>query len=336
MSGFSQSATQLTAALEAGLEQISNPIDVVFTQYIRYVLPLDGFVFWLRTQQTTFRGSVHLAAVTNQEEAATYAMQHVVFSTTQPIKDFDEPDPQAMWVGTFPGSGDEGAKFSFSRQGYFSPKARLYHYEGDAVNAFVANQLVDVGSQLPADTLVVSNSLPAWLAIPKYSPVWLVPNVNAQIPIFPSFLVPPNIVPPYGVVHIMPETTRAMQMAPLITTLSSHHMLTTERVRVTLYGLTNTQALDWMDLVFRYSVDTSTFGLMGEPTAVKDMKTPQPELGIIVMEKTLEFEIAYNQYAMRDTALQLILQAQAAVSTAEFVTSQERLNTTNVLVTASG
>ncbi|ECP0802337.1 hypothetical protein FYO77_25455, partial [Salmonella enterica] len=40
--------TELNAALTQGLDDISRFQVVTFTKYIRKVLPLDGFVFWVK------------------------------------------------------------------------------------------------------------------------------------------------------------------------------------------------------------------------------------------------------------------------------------------------
>ena len=312
---FSQAASSidLNPSLEAGLTEISQPIEIPFVQYVKYVLPLDGYVFWLRTQATTFKGSVHYATITNQDEAATVSVSRVVLTTSEPIAALMEIDPQTMWIGHF---GDR--KFSFSTQGFYSPNARLYHYEGDAVYSYMENMLVDVGAQLNTSTLVVSNSLPAWLAIKSYSPIWLLPP-NPAVLLYPSFLVPANVRPPYGAVHITPETTRGLQSAPLLDRNSSHYLQATETVRVTLYGLTNDQATDWLDTVLQFSLDTSVIGLMSTPFAIRDEKSVQSELNAIAMKKTIEFEISYNQQSVRNLARQLVNEASATVMLQCFV-----------------
>jgi len=40
----------------AALQLISLDQNVTFTQYVRYVLPLDGYVFWLRTASMDVSG----------------------------------------------------------------------------------------------------------------------------------------------------------------------------------------------------------------------------------------------------------------------------------------
>lgn len=308
------SGVDLNSSLEAGLQQVGQtPLDVVFTKYIRYVLPLDGYVFWLRVEAATFQGSIHYGTITTQNETESTAVSRVVFTTSQDIGHLLESSPQTTWIGEH-----GGRKFAFSSQGFYSPNAKLFHYEGNAVYPYMESQLVDLGAQLDPSTLIVNNSLPAWLAIKEYNPIWLVPP-NPGIELFPSFLVPPNLVPPYGVVHIGPETTKGLQMAPLLEQNATHHLLATEVAKITLYGLTNRQAADWFDTVMRYSQDTNAIGMMSTPAALRDEKQIQNELNVLAMKKSIEFEIAYDQQTIRDLALQLIQKVSATVVPQDFV-----------------
>jgi len=303
----------LNPALAQGYETLSNNQDIVFVQYVRYVLPLDGYVFWLRVQQTTINGSLHITTTNQQNLDDSADINRVIFTTSQEINPLNDIAPTTMWIGQW-----RGVKFAFSASGPFYQNAGLFHYAGNAVYSYMESQLIDVGSQLPRDTLVVSNSLPAWFAIEHYTPIWLVPD-NPGITLFPSYLIPDNIRPPYGVVHIDPGQIQGMQATPLLTRDASHYLLSTERVRVSLYGLTNSQASDWFDTVNRYSEDTSTIGMMSMPAVIRDEKVTQVELGVLAMKKTVEFEIAYNQSAIRDTARQLIEAASATVQTRELL-----------------
>ncbi|ELR1901570.1 hypothetical protein QSA11_004706, partial [Salmonella enterica] len=48
LSELSQAKTELNASLVQGLDDISRSASVTFTKYVRKVLPLDGFVFWVK------------------------------------------------------------------------------------------------------------------------------------------------------------------------------------------------------------------------------------------------------------------------------------------------
>lgn len=299
----------------SALQLLSLDQIVPFTQYTRFVLPLDGFVFWLRTQTTEVRGSLHANIAKRQNEDETISINRLVLSTASPVQQFNDVSPGTMWIGEY-----LGLKFAFATATAFRPTT-LFHYTGDAVYPALLSQLVDTGYQLPLDTLVVSNSLPVWLALASYSPVWLEP-LNPGVVLYPSYAVPDNLPPPYGVVHIEPSQTRGLQGAPLLgptrpvgraalgtvtgTSLSATHwQLATDHVRVTLYGLTNSQALDFHDRVNRYSYDQDVIGIMNVPI-VRDEKRTQAEIGVLAMKKTIEFDVSYYQTRVNDVARQLI------------------------------
>lgn len=295
----------LNPTLVAGYETVSRDQEVVFTEYVKYVLPLDGYVFWLKTRQTPITGSLHVASNSIQNEDDSPTINQVVFTTTTETTPLNDIGPNTILVGTW-----RGIKFAFSRRAYYFDNAGIYHYAGDAVYPVMESQLVDVGSELPADTLVVSNSLPAWLTVRSYSPVWLVPK-NPAVVLYPSFAVPDNLPPPYGSVHIEPSQTSAWQGAPVIDRVGSHFQLATDHVRVTLYGLTNDKAQDWLDTLYQYSYDWNVIGI-GSMQVLRDEKRTQNELNILAMKKTVEFNVSYNQSRVRDVARQLILSATAS------------------------
>lgn len=335
--------SQLKSALAEGLGAIDRNQKITFVSYTRQVLPLDGFVFWLRSGEMTIEGSLHYAVDKQQNEDETLAINRVIFTTTQEIQAFNLISPTTIFVAQLSGGTDSLGQFlsgydssgapvfrvAFSRREPFYSSAGLYHYAGDAVYPALASQLVDSGTALSAATLVVSNSLPAWLALGSYSPAWL-PQPNPGITLFPSFAVPDNTVPPYGVVHIEPGATEGMQAAPAYAVMPAsgvgsfsigvsgvgsltHVRLTRDRVRVTLYGVQNAAAETFIDVVNQFSLDTAGFGLMNIPV-VRDEKRPQPELGILAMKKVIDFEVSYYQSQMTAIATQLITSAAATVN----------------------
>ena len=122
-------------------------------------------------------------------------------------------------------------------------------------------------------------------------------------------------------VHI--DDTRQLQATPLLgptapvglaafgtvngtTPDTTHWQLVSDRVRITLYGLTNQQALDWLDLVNSYSFDQDEIGIMSCETAVRDMKRTQAELGILAMKKVIEYRVSYYQSRANTVARQLV------------------------------
>lgn len=334
----------LKAGLVAGEVQLSQDQSVVFTLYRRVVLPLDGYVFWVNASllsqsalyngllynatalgqpqgiatlapTVTVQGSLHYSSETRQDEDSTYAVNRVVFTTPDLIQELNQIGPDAMYVCTYQPPSDtlqggvtmsgDPIKFAFSGRGLLFEQAGLYHYIGNALYSTMATQLVDDPRQLDTQNVVVSNSLPAWLGLRYFDPVWLYCD-NPGIPLYPSFLSPDNLPPVYGTVHIGDEDTRPLQNVPYIDPFTgSHWQLASDKVRVTLYGTRNFNAQDFVDLVLQYAQNGGAFGIMSQPI-IRDAKKTQPELQVIAMKKTILFEISYLQSRIRDQALQVI------------------------------
>jgi hypothetical protein len=304
MSGVTEAASQtggqFQSELLAGLSRLSDDQEIVFAQYIRYVHPLDGYVSWLRTKESKVRGSLHYDARAQQNVDESFSVNRIVFTTTTQIEFFDRIAPNTLWVGEH-----AGMNFAFSHQAPFYEPSGLFHYRGDAVYPVMQTQLVDVGAQ--SNDLIVSNSLPAWLTLQSYAPIWLTTG-NPGITLYPAHLVPDNIRPPFGAVDIPAEETQPFAGLPIIGQQSQHSQLAREFVDVTLYGLTNAQALSFLDLVNQFALDTEAFGIMSA-TVARDPKRIQTELGVIAMKKTFRFEVNYLQESILDVALQLIKSA---------------------------
>lgn len=286
----------LNAALEAGVRTLSRSQTVTFSLYQRQVLPADGFIFWLNTgKRVEFEGSLHYATRTDQREDETIAVNSVIFTALQEIKDLNDAAPDTTWIATL----ENGVRFSFGTRGSFYEQAGLYHYRGDAVYPTMATQIVDNVADLDLDNRVVSNSLPLWLTL------------NALMPMYPSYLVPDNLVPPYASVHIVPDSTQAIQSAPSFDANLTHSQLARERVRITLYGSRNTNALDFQDYLFQHSLDTDDFGVMNMPI-IRDEKKTQSELSILATKKSIEFEVSYYQSRVNAVSRKFILSAVAS------------------------
>ena len=375
---FDQTVAPMTGVLDAGLDSLDLDQVVTFVQYQRVVLPLDGFVFWLNTGLTqSFMGSLHYSTNLQQDLDETAAINSVLFSAKEPVRDLEEVAPDQLWVAT-----KDSLRFAFARRAPFYEQAGIYHYTGEAVNPSMQTQLVDDPAAFDDVSPVVSNSLPFWLAlVPPYTvdplttallsypsadpgngtpywnhrvlcrwpgappavsvltahllnytygpntggmPFWdggvfsiawprVAPSVfpgleGIGFTLFPSFLVPNNLPPPYGVVHIDGDTIEALQAAPQVDPMSTQWQLAKERVEVTLYGVRSDGAHDFISYVSWYSLISDTFGLMNVPV-VQDQQRTQVELGVLGMKKKITFEIDYLQSRARAIARQLILQA---------------------------
>jgi len=282
--------TPLNASLEAGIDVLSLSQEIVFTQYQREVLPLDGFIFWLRTSTTkTIQGSLHYSINSEQREDESIALRSVIFTAREQVDDLAAIAPNVLWIAQV----DEDY-YAFSQQGNFYEQAGIYHYQGFAVWPAMRSQLIDNINDLNPGEAVVSNSLPFWLTL------------NAIMPVYPSFLIPQDIRPPYAAVHIDPATTRAIQAAPLLNYQLSHFQLARETVKITMYGVRNNEALDYLDYVCQYSLSSDAFGIMNMPV-VRDEKRTQSETTTIAQKKSIEFDINYYQTRLNDETRQFIL-----------------------------
>lgn len=290
----------LAAGLAEGIETLSLDQEVTFTKYVKLVMPLDGFVYWVKTGlteanpteiTTTVKGSLHYATDQSQHEDETFGRNRMVFTALREIDDFNVVSSQELWIAEF-----DGLKFAFSTRGYLYKQADLYHYAGDAIFPSMSSQVVTTEDELEALTLVVTNSLPIWLTL----------TMEDTLPIYPSYLVSPNIAPPFAAVHIDPARTEVYTAAPILNATMSRAALASDAVRVTFYGYTNAQALDWLDYVLAYMADGDNLGLQNMPT-VRDEKRTQDELSVIAMKKTIEFKVSYLQSTSRNIARQLIL-----------------------------
>jgi hypothetical protein len=310
-----------------------------FTKYIRLVLPLDGYVFWVRSNlltesaminaaafnSVTFnelaqgtaagfdaKGSMHYATSLNQDESESYSSNVITFTAEQPIQDLNAIAPGVAYLAEIesgiPGGGlfdptGQLVRYAFSRRQNFFEQAGIHHYVGTAVYSDMLTQIIDNIGQLSRD-LIVSNSLPAWLALNGYESFYGFSNLS--LPIYPSFLVPYNLRPPFAAVHVMDTT--AIAAAPSVDPSGSHLQLAEDRVRVTMYGVSNDNALSFVDCVNQYSLDLDRFGIMNMPI-LRDEKKSQAELGIIAQKKAIDYEVSYLQNVMRNLSFRLIKSA---------------------------
>jgi hypothetical protein len=317
----------LASPLKTATDTISSDQELTFVPYRRLILPADGYAFWVRegvlpsssamnsmlmndatlasdpalqaSDTFTVMGSVHYAVDTRQDEPESFSLNRVSFTAEEPVKQFQALAPDRIYIATF-----RGMRFSFSSKGEFYEQAKLWHYVGNAIYPSMASQIVD-DPRTFSPKLIVSNSLPGWLAMQYYKPPYPVEVPMPTFPLYPSFLSDLNKTPPYGVIHIGPEDTDADQAIPSLDRGLNQYQLSRDRVRVSLYGLDDDTAQDWLMAVLGYMRDANVFGLANVPN-IKDEKRTQSELLTIAMRKTVLFEVSYNQARIRDEARQLI------------------------------
>jgi hypothetical protein len=283
------------------------------------VLPIDGFIFWVNgalltdtaiynatqyskllydryenpnapipPRQFSAKGSLHYATELHQLEERTTAFNHVVFTALEEIQQFNAINPSLMYVST-----QEAVPFAFSQRANFYKQADLYHYRGDALYSIMDTQLVDSMDQIDLSQPIVSNSLPIWLSL------------NQFFPMYPSYLVAQNISPPFCAVNIQPEKTYALQDFPLLDINSNPNQLVSDTVNLTVFGQNNNQILNFIQYILDYSRNTDNIGLMNMPVTHDD-KQGQREFGIIAQKKTITFQVSYYQSTINNIARKLI------------------------------
>lgn len=305
----------LNAQLIAGIQALGEQQSVVFSQYAKSTIPTDGFVFWVATgMQLETTGVLHYSTDRTQDEDETIGINQVIFSVDEEITEFNAIAPNTVWVANYPvPDGEEGIQIAFSRRGSYFRRADVWHYVGIAVKPVFSAQLVNSLDDLPAGP-IVSNSLPIWL------------SQNSFAPVYASFLVPDNVVPPYIAAHIVPAETTALQAFPFyqwpgVTEAGSpapFHQLPSQQlmqdhVRLTLYGFNNQAAIQYLCSLIDYSLATDNFGFCNSP-AIQDDKRTQVEIAVLAQRKTIDILASYYQSAADAVARRLILSA--AVSTA--------------------
>lgn len=321
-------ASQLKAALDAGMNTVSSSQTITFTKYVRLVLPIDGFVFWVRSdmvsdsakygaaifgltqfgqgesvtvpaETVTATGSLHYAVEKNQNEDESISINYVIFNAQEQIQDFEEIGQNEIYIGEF-----LGFRFSFSHLATAYQQAGLWHYRGDAIYPAMESQIIDDIGQFN-QAQVVSNSLPIWLSIP-YSILAPGGLPFPAFPIYPAYALPTNLNPPYATVYIPPESTESLVASNRFDRNYSSFQLTKENARITLYGLRNTSAVDFKNYVVRFALEQQTMGVMNAPVPRDEHRT-QRELGILAMKKVIDFEVNYYQTRLNAIARQLIL-----------------------------
>ena len=302
--------TQLQATLAAGLGTLSNQQQIIFQQYAKSVSVADGYVFWVATgNNLTASGSLHQITETIQDEDNTYAKNGIVFTSQAEVTQFNLIDPQMMWIGAWI-QDDVTLRVVFNDSGSVYQQSGLWHYSGDTVYPALQSQLVSSEADLPVGP-IVSNSLPIWLA------------QNTFAPVYPSYLVPDNLEPPYIVVHIEPESTETLGAFPVyqwpgVTAGTNDYQLPSsqlmkEKVKLTLYGFTNQSAIQYLSSLMDYSINTDDFGFMNSP-AIRDEKRKQSEIAAIAMKKSIDILASYYQGTADAVARRLILSAAVTIN----------------------
>ena len=131
------------------------------------------------------------------------------------------------------------------------------------------------------------------------------PSLAPEIPPAPHRELEFAIQPPFASVDIPASSTTALQQFPLVDSESNPYQLTKDTVKISIFGLRNHDALNFVQYVFQYSLNTDNIGMMNMPI-IQDEKVTQPEFGIIAMKKSITFEVSYYQTTVNNIARKLI------------------------------
>jgi hypothetical protein len=303
--------SDIAAALAEGVKTISEDQVITFTLYTRYVLPVDGYVFWIRQCDTQLQveGSLHYITEQHQRVDETIAINSMIFTALEQVQEFNAISPGTMYIGEF-----EGIQFAFNQRSSYYEQSGLHHYMGNAVYPALSTQLLASTADIPT-SMILSNSIPIWMSLTGDGGMYEVPTQfpQATYAVYPEYLVPDNIAPQYVAVEV--EYTEALQAVPWLynvtvgsTTTAFHNQLMKDKVKLYLYGFNHQQAMFYFDYVLNFIqiYGGKIMGLMNCP-AVTDVPRIQSELGIRAQKKVIEFEVSYYQSATLETALQLIL-----------------------------
>jgi hypothetical protein len=241
------------------------------------------------------KGSFHYATTTEQNEEATVDVNEVIFTSLSEIQQFNNIGPDFLYLCHF-----DALTFAFDSRARLYEQADLYHYRGHALKSKHQTQIIDNPANFNP-TLSVSNSLPIWLYMQIYVPPY--PGFVCPFVLYPSYLVDDNLPPPFGAVHI--EDTETLAMNSYLGPTLQSSQLCKEKVKITLFGVDNATAITFMNFVAQYSRDWMYLGLSESP-AIHDEKDTQPEMKILAVRKSIEFDINYNQMVSRNIARQLI------------------------------
>lgn len=314
------SATPLNSALKEGLRSLDRSQEVTFSRYRRYVLPVDGFVFWVKKSlltnpsgalnsfmigsvpvnslqtvtsagdEFTVQGSLHYSTNNVQESTQVFGKNDVTFTTATDIDDFNDIGESEIFVGTW-----DNIQWAFSQRGNYYSQAGLYHYTGESINPIMRSQIIDDLAQLKT-VQVVNNSLPIWMGLTKYAPV------------YPAYRGSQNVRPPFMSVEI--TESLSLQQTPFMDKDGNRDQLCKDNVEVTCYGLDNNSVLDYIRYIVieQALLPSSGFGICNTPIS-KALNIPQSELNATANAKKIIFEINYYQSRVLDIAQQLMQQA---------------------------
>lgn len=206
-----QHSSQLSSVLKSAVETISSDREITFRFYVRQVLPLDGFVYWVNAEiiscdelcrlniesptRLKIKGSLHRQVIAIQDESVSKDVNNIIFTPVQQVDDFNVENPDAIYLGEY-----GGVQFAFSRMESRYQQSGIFHYRGMAILPTMRSQIIDCEEDI-SDEQIISNSIPIWLQMKMPRPCI-------------RLTVPQNLRPPYIAVDV--RNSIPLQVAPVV------------------------------------------------------------------------------------------------------------------------
>jgi hypothetical protein len=319
----SPASTQLHDALAVGVKQLSKDQTVTFRQYEKYVLPADGYVFWIASgaPDIKIQGSLHYVVQQSQEVDQTRGINNVIFTALQSVSALNAVQKDTLYIGTLPdGMDNQGAdfKFAFNQRGSYFQEADLHHYTGTAVWPTMETQILESVNDLPAGA-ILSNSIPLFMSLTGPTDTQPTPNwlPTASYTIYPEFLAEENAKPPYISVEIKGSESLQIQAYRYNRSDGSaaRDQLVKDTVSLHLWGMNHVQATQYLDYLMwyfeTYGGNVDSMGLMSDPL-IRDVVAIQSELNTRSQKKVIDLTVSYYQSAALSEAMTLILHSKPA------------------------
>src|SRR6185312_16061092 len=142
------SDTALGGVLNRAQRQLSGDQTLAFQRYSRVVLPIDKYVYWQPSgDPCPIQGSLHFS------------------------QDIEQNAPETVFVATVESDGTP-FRFAFAQQQGRYEEAGQWHYAGRSIYPALATQLLDTPGAIDPSRAIVSNSLPLWIALNTYQPIY--------------------------------------------------------------------------------------------------------------------------------------------------------------------
>ena len=286
----------IEAILKDGASLLAQDRSVLFVEYTRVVVA-DGLVFWVKSGvlpgttalTKSVKGSLHYLINQKQEAEHSASQATVAFTSFEKVDDMIIDNQQKMWIASI-----AGFQYAFSGHANYYDTAKLWHYSGESVGAYLSMHIVDDLTNPPS--AYASNSIAFWLL------------QNTFFPVYPSFLVPANKKPPYAVCSLK---TKTIQAVPFIDRFGKTSQLVMDDVEIKCYGVGNNVAIDFRDSI--NAIEDLGIMVAGDITD-DDSKPTASTYNIATTVKTITFAINYYQERARTMVADLILSAACAVT----------------------